>query len=88
MIFHPGAAEELRRTQTLLEHARAALRPRGFDCIPAAPKSHASFAGIDGIPAGGKPTARSPIDLGPVITNFETATIGGSGDRCPAFLFE
>eukprot|EP00959_Pyramimonas_sp_CCMP1952_P401548 8413747-Pyramimonas_sp.AAC.2 len=86
MIFDPGAAEELAGTQTLLEYAREVVWPNGLDVRSIPPKGNASFSGIDGIPMRSQMTARVPVDLGPVITDIETATIGGSGEMPVSLL--
>ena len=86
LIWDPGAGMEVAGTQTLLEYCREVCWPRGMHFKSVPPKGSTSFSGIDGVPLHSEMRASIPIDLGPLKMTFETATIGGTGDRCPFLL--
>ena len=79
MIYDPGAAALVTGTQTIIDYARACLWPTGrsFGRIE---RQVASYMWIDGHGMQSGAHIRLPVDLGPLCSNFETDTIGDSGD--------
>ena len=86
LIFDPGASEALAGTQTVVEYCRDILRPNGYEPQVIATNTDNSFVGIDGLPLASGVRLGLLCNLGPATFNFETETIGQSGDRCPLLL--
>ena len=85
MLFDPGASSGLTGTQTLLDYSKECLEPHGITWTQVNTPETA-FRGISGRPEVSKLRAKVPIDLGPFVSEYETDTIGGKGDRCPMLM--